>query len=68
MRVLTVVASLCGSAVSTHAATPPGRSCLALRSLMVLASSLARCCTGRLRCAQLLSTASPVHPAHDLRT
>ena len=52
--------------------TAAGQSCIAVGSgysrVAATVANPADCCTGRLQCAQFLSTTTVVRPAHDHRT
>ena len=72
MRFALIAASLSTLALSSQAATLPAQSCLALGSgisrVAATVADAAQCCTGRLQCAQFLSTNRVVRPAHDQHT
>lgn len=60
--------------VSAHAeASPaPAQSCIAVSQgysrVVATVTDPQECCTGRMQCAQYLSTTTVVRPAHDRRT
>ena len=80
MRLTLIVAPLAfclaplAHASAAHASTghAPGQSCVSVGSgysrVAATVADPADCCTGRLQCAQFLSTTTVVRPAHDQRT
>ncbi len=72
---LTLIATLFALTATwtgAHAEAAPGQSCIALgQGMSRVAATVANpadCCTGRLQCAQFLSTTTVVRPVHDQRT
>ena len=69
--IATVFALVAGTA---HAGAAPSsvQSCIAVGSgaqrVAAIVANPADCCSGRLQCAQFLSTSRVVRPAHDQRT
>ncbi len=61
-------------AASAHAeANPtPGQACIAVSGgysrVVATVANPQDCCTGKMQCAQFLSTTTVVRPAHDQRT
>jgi hypothetical protein len=60
-------------AASAHAAKPtPGESCVTVGGgyarVVATVTDPQDCCTGKMQCAQFLSTTTLVRPAHDQRT
>ena len=74
MRLILLAAMFTVSAAASRAETgwAPGQSCLAVGpGYSRVAATVANpqdCCTGRLQCAQFLSTTTVVRPAHDQHT
>ena len=72
MRLTLVAAIFALAAVSAGASPAPGQSCIAVGDGMsrvaAVVANPAACCTGRLQCAQFLSTTTVVRPAHAQRT
>jgi hypothetical protein len=74
MRFTIVAATFVLVALSAHAKAEPatGQTCIAMGPGMArVAAKVANpadCCTGRMQCAQYLSTTTVVRPAHDQRT
>ena len=63
---------LISASAHAEAAQTPGQSCIAVGQgysrVVATLSDPQQCCTGRMQCAQYLSTTTVVRPAHDRRT
>lgn len=74
MRQTALAALLVLAAASAHAGAAPSsvQSCIAVgpgpQRVAAMVANPADCCSGRLQCAQFLSTTRIVRPAHDQRT
>ena len=72
MRLILTAAVFAFVAAGAQAAPAPGQNCIAVGQgvsrVAATVASPADCCTGRLQCAQFLSTTTVVRPAHDEHT
>jgi hypothetical protein len=72
MRKVSFVVLFVLVAACAHAGSNPGQSCVAVSGgysrVVATVTNPQDCCTGKMQCAQFLSTTTVVRPAHDQRT
>ena len=72
MTLIATLFALATVSTGSHAAPAPDQSCIVVgQGFSHVAATVANpadCCTGRLQCAQFLSTTTVVRPAHDQHT